>query len=177
MNILILGGNSKRHYEWIRDVKEVLEPLADEVRLHDYKHWTNDDPEADVAFEVSAAAKTVEDIGDYILVAKSIGTVISTFGISQGLLTPKACLFMGVPLQVIPERYPDFANDIAKLPHTIFLQNTKDPLGSSVDLEQYVQKAAPVDWRLTATAHNTHDYVNMDLITSLVQHLLDSTRA
>jgi len=175
MNILILGGNSKRHYEWIREVKTTLEPLVNEVRLHDYEHWTTNEPEADVTYEVSAAAKTAEGLGEYILVAKSIGTVISTLGISGGLLKPQSCLFVGMPLEVIPERFPRFNSNIAKLPQTIFLQNSNDPLGSSVELEQYIQKQPPKHWELATFAHNTHDYVNMELITQLVQQLLENS--
>jgi hypothetical protein len=177
MNILILGGNSKRHFEWIREVKKALEPLADEIRLHDYKHWSEDSPEADVEFEILAAAQTAEGLGDYILVAKSIGTVISTLGISRGLLKPRACLFMGMPLSVIPERFPDFGNDVTKLPQTIFLQNTDDPLGNSVDLENFIEKAPPENWQLVAANHDTHDYVNMKLIAQLTQQLVDATQA
>jgi hypothetical protein len=173
MNILILGGNSKRHYEWIREVKNALEPLVSEVRLHDYKHWVEDEPEANVEYEISAAAKTAEGLGDYILVAKSIGTVISTLGISKGLLKPKACLFMGVPLSVIPERFPNFNEDLAKLPRVTFLQNASDPLGASTELEEFINIQPPKDWQLTSFTHNTHDYADMELIATLTRQLFE----
>ncbi len=68
---------SQRHHEWVREVAAALRPEFEEVRLLDYKHWTEPETEMDLEYEVGQAAKLAEGLGGYIVVAKSIGTVVA----------------------------------------------------------------------------------------------------
>ena len=43
MKILILGGNSPRHYDWIRELGGYLEATGHQVILYDYQHWSKGD--------------------------------------------------------------------------------------------------------------------------------------
>lgn len=171
MNVLILGGNSKRHKAWVREVAVHLKDNFDEVQIHDYQHWQKDEREADVEFEVTAAATTAKDLGEYIIVAKSIGTVIALNAIAAHKLIPVACLFIGTPLSVIKEKYPNLKTLYSKLPPTTFLHNTQDPLGNSDDLKEFLSAHCHAKWNLIAVKDSTHDYTNFSTIRDLATKL------
>src|SRR5258706_12101649 len=100
MNALILGGESPRHYDWVRTVAEHLKPAFDKVVYLDYRHWSAGGG-SDIEYETAEVAKLTDDLGEYVIVAKSIGTVIATLGIASGTLKPARCVFLGLPLGLV----------------------------------------------------------------------------
>ena len=172
MNIVILGGNSPRHKQWIRDVKTALESSFDEVRLLDYKHWATGADSADIDYEITQTAKLVEDLDDYIIVAKSVGTIIAMTGCASGVLKPHALLLMGVPLRGYEDIATELSQAIAALPNVTFLQNENDPFGTSDEVEALIKKSPPKQWRLIKSAGDTHDYVDYATILRLCNELV-----
>ena len=171
MKILLLGGQSPRHYDWVREVREVLEEAGNEVVLHDYAHWLRDEPTIDFMAELNAVSTIAQEIeGDYIIVAKSIGTVLTAVGTMRGLLAPKACLLLGFPLQSFKDD-EDVATAIGALPLSIFVQNTDDPLGSYDELTDYLRPLAPATTVTVPLPGKTHDYMDFMLIAELVAKL------
>lgn len=171
MNIVILGGKSKRHYEWIRELKEQLQGLAEEVVIHDYKHWLTYSARVDINEELRRIARTVSSKEPYIIVAKSLGTVLATIGTSKEILDPRACVFLGTPLSVIKEEFPHFQENYHALPRTIFVQNENDPLGSSQELGVFLEAGHPYDWELITLPGDTHDYTDFDVLYKLLAGL------
>lgn len=171
MKALVLGGNSPHHRQWIRRVKQALEPDFEEVRLHDYHHWTTGAPNTDLECEIRKITKTIVDFDDYIIVAKSIGTAITILGNARGVITPKAALLMGLPLRSYMSGRPEVAESLAKLPKTIFLQNRDDPFGNSKDAASYIRSHPPTKWKIEVTDGDTHDYTDFDIIAKLANEL------
>lgn len=167
MNALIFGGMSPRHYDWVRQVSEVLKPHFDEVRLLDYAHWDKTEVEMDLEHEISEAQKLAEGLGDYIVVAKSIGTVVTTLAVKRGLLSPEYCVFMGFPLKAIESDVPEVESALPQLPPTHFLHNEQDPLGDADAVRGYLEAHAPEQYDLLVSPGNTHDYIDFKLITDL----------
>src|SRR5258708_1357816 len=97
MNALILGGESPRHYEWVRTVAEHLKPSFEKVVYLDYRHWSTGGG-SDIEFETAEVAKLTDNLNEYAIVAKSIGTVIATLGVASETLKPTRCVFLGLPL-------------------------------------------------------------------------------
>jgi len=168
MNVLILGGMSQRHYAWIREVAEVLRPHFAQVRLLDYAHWASD-TEMDVEHEITEAVKLAEDFGEYIVVAKSIGTVVATLANARGLLHPDYCVFLGFPLKVVVTELPEVADSLPKLPPVHFVHNEHDPLGDADAVKAYLEAHAPESYDLLVSPGDAHDYVNFDLILDLAK--------
>jgi predicted alpha/beta-hydrolase family hydrolase len=118
-------------------------------------------------YEIAQAAQLAEGLDDYVVVAKSIGSVLTTLAISRGLLHPQRCLFMGFPLRVVLDEFPQTGDALTQLPSTVFLHNEHDPLGASDAVRSYLAEHAPHKYELQTLPGDTHDYVNYNLIARL----------
>jgi len=167
MNILLLGGNSPRHHGWVRELQAHLQDGGDEVTLHDYRHWETGDENADVPYEIDAVSNLANAQEHYMVIAKSVGTVIATRAIAQGKIHPSACVFLGVPHSSLGKHLPDIRQDLGVLPPTVFAQNSGDPLGSADLVKEYVAQNHPATWEFVATPGETHDYSDFQLIADL----------
>ena len=172
MNVLILGGNSPRHYDWIRQLGAYLRAQGYEVRLHDYAHWDTGEPATDIDAELGRLRQELADVTEYVIVAKSIGTVIATIGVARGVLTPARCVLLGVPKDGVAGDTPAFLPSVGDLPPTTVLQNEHDPYGSAVAVEEWLKPHANASLRfVTIPTNTTHDYLDFALITDrLVVH-------
>lgn len=170
MNILILGGNSKHHYDWVRELAKALKSGKRKVVFLDYKHWQTDGSIL-IDDEINSAAELGDELGEYIVVAKSVGTIITALGVADGKLKPAGCLLLGMPLTIIKEYYPDFADKLTSLPRTVYLQNAEDPYGSAEMLEEYLEDKSPADYHMVTVPGDTHDYVNYTSIGEIVNDL------
>jgi predicted alpha/beta-hydrolase family hydrolase len=166
MNVLVLGGMSPRHHEWVRGVAEALKPHMEEVVFLDYRHWQTGE-EMDIEYEITQTVALAARLGEYIVVAKSIGTVITTLATSRGMLSSQRCLFMGFPLSVVEQYLPEVAEALKDLPPTTFLHNEADPLGSSKAVQAYLGAHTPPHFDFKVLPGSTHDYVDFNLITQL----------
>lgn len=169
MQALIFGGMSPRHQAWVREVSAALQSDFDEVRLLDYRHWDSQNSAMDMEYEIAEAVRLAEGLTDYVVVAKSIGSVLASLATARGLLVPRHCLFMGFPLRVVLEEFPETAKALPHLPPTIFLHNESDPLGTSEAVRAYVAEHAPRQYALQTLPGDTHDYVDFELIARLAQ--------
>lgn len=167
MNALVLGGMSPRHREWVRQVAEALKPHFEEVSLLDYQHWDSSESEMDLEYEISRAAELCQGLDSYVVVAKSIGTVVATLAISRALLAPEYCVFMGFPLKVVVSEVTEMETALPNLPPTHFIHNEQDPLGSADTVKAYIEAHAPERYDFLVARGGTHDYVDFKLITDL----------
>jgi len=168
MNVLVLGGMSPRHKEWVRQVASVLKPHFNEVRLLDYRHWDQEGAEMNLEYEITQTTMLAQDLGDYVVVAKSIGTVVAILANSRDLISPARCVFMGFPLKVVLATIPEVADALPKLPvDTTFLHNDHDPLGAAEDISAYISEHMPQAPVFMTMPGGTHDYIDFDLITRL----------
>jgi len=174
MQVILLGGQSPRHYEWVREVREALEFAGLPVVLHDYAHWLNGEHEINFEAELEALALVASDIDDdYVIVAKSIGCVLTAVALARGLIVPKACLFLGLPFKTASQN-KELPTGFAELPITIFAQNEKDPLGSFEEVAVFARPLVPELTVFAALAGSTHDYADFELIAALTLKLTKS---
>jgi len=167
MNALILGGMSPRHHGWVRDVASSLRPHFDTVRYLDYRHWQTGET-MDLEYEIAQSARIAEDLDEYVIVAKSIGTVAGTLASYRGLLLPKRCVFMGFPLSGVEGEIPEVADALPTLPRTTFVHNEFDKVGTSLAVHAYIEAHSPAEFDFRVVPGNdTHDYIDFELITKL----------
>ena len=98
MNALLLPGNSPRHVEWIEKLKLALVPHFQLIEAQHYRHWQRGEENADVDYEIGVAQKKASELNPYIVVAKSIGTVVAAKGTAEGKLQPDKLILLGVPI-------------------------------------------------------------------------------
>jgi len=121
----------------------------------------------DLEHEILESHKLAAGLDEYIVVAKSIGTVVATLAIKRGLLNPEYCVFMGFPLKLIVSEVPDMESALPQLPPTHFLHNEHDPLGDADSVKNYLEAHAPQQYDLLVSPGDTHDYIDFKLITDL----------
>ncbi|HSX36687.1 MAG TPA: hypothetical protein VLG13_01000 [Patescibacteria group bacterium] len=167
MDALVLGGESQRHYDWVRQVADSLRPLMDKVVFLDYRHWKTGEG-INIEHEIARAAKLTEELDEFIVVAKSIGTVVTTLANARGLIDPARCVFLGFPLKAVQQLFPEVARALPELPPTSFVHNEHDPLGNATDVQAFVQANAPREFRFYPIEGNdSHTYIDFEFLVKL----------
>ncbi len=167
MNALLLPGNSPRHAEWIEKLKQAISPYFQHVETQHYRHWHTNTEKADIDYEIKIAKNKMKQYGPFIIIAKSIGTVIAVRGVASGELIPEKLILLGVPIKSdVPKNL--FNNWLSKvtIPMT-FAQNAHDPLGSFDNLKANltIMNNTASFIKLSGT---THDYIDFDAIAKLI---------
>lgn len=161
MKTLILGGNSPRHYKWIRALGTYLESCGHKVVLHDYKHWSTGEKTANIDDEIAAIATLMRGEHDYAVIGKSVGTVITALATARGKLTPQRCVLLGIPYEGIAGATADFLPSLNALPGTVIFQNTDDPYGGAAVIRDHVLSQTDNDAiTFIETPGDTHDYLD-----------------
>lgn len=167
MDALLLPGNSPRHAAWVQELKQALAPHFDRVEAQQYKHWQTAVGNTDVDYEIGVAQQTAERLNQYMVIAKSIGTVIAIKATANKNLQPEKLILLGVPL------YGGMPKDLfgAWLQHItvpiVFVQNTHDPLGSFSDVKSAFENTGS-HVSFIELPGDTHSYVDFNAITKLI---------
>lgn len=176
MDLLILGGMSPRNQEWIRHVQKALAPMFDKTVLHDYAHWAAAATHMDMEHELNVLQSKVRKLDNYVIFAKSAGAVLSLKGITSKMLRPKACLFVGTPLDFARQHGHEIDSWLKRLDMPVtFAQNSHDPTGSYHELERFLRgHLHSPHYQTIELPGNTHDYNDMDKLNELMYRLLDA---
>ena len=103
MKLILLPGNSSHNKIWIEEVEKKLKDLFYETKIQYYSHW-KDNKNIDCDLEVSKLTKIVNNLGEHIIFAKSIGTYLVLRAISKNKIKPKKILFIGFPYKIFSKR-------------------------------------------------------------------------
>ena len=164
MKILILGGNSPQHYDWIRELGGYLEATGHQVILYDYQHWKTGASAADIDQELDQLEVLMANQDDYAVISKSIGTVIAAQGVATGVLRPSRCVLLGIPYDGIVARVSDFDDNLRQFPRTTVIQNEHDPFGNADIVAARLEAVQNPAITLVKTPGDTHDYLDFSLI-------------
>lgn len=86
------------HKAWIDQVEQSLSPLFDGSRKLYYSHWETGEALLDFDLELEKLVALTDGLDNYIIFAKSAGTLLTMRGVKEGKLNPSKCLFTGVPV-------------------------------------------------------------------------------
>src|SRR5581483_3101081 len=141
MNALLLSGMSLRNRDWITEVASTLKPLFKTTLVQAYEHWATGRT-MDLDIEEQSIKTKLPDLGnEYIIFAKSAGSVLGLRAIANGTLRPKKCIFCGVALGMAKKADLPIADWLAQANCPIlFIQNNNDPAASFSDLKTFVQQ-------------------------------------
>jgi predicted alpha/beta-hydrolase family hydrolase len=174
MNLLALGGESLRNQAWIHEVGEALQPMFEKVTVHDYAHWASGQSRIDLNHELNAVATAARELGEYIIFAKSAGSILSIKGIAKKDLRPRACLFVGLPLGMVKQLDGQVEGWLKALDvPVIFVQNSDDPHGSFQAVSTFLQEhMRSSNFRLVETPGDTHDYNDLPKVKELISDIM-----
>lgn len=174
MNLLLLAGNSNRNRAWIHGTEQGLASSFKQTFVQDYEHWQSGEDIIDLDLELNKASSLIPNDEQYLIFAKSAGSIIAIQGISEGRLTPKACLFVGLPLRFIEKLYLP-VNEWLRGIHIpiIIMQNDNDPVGSFDEVSNYLRGLSE-NITILISSGETHDYDDVTQINELLKSLTDS---
>jgi hypothetical protein len=166
MQLILLGGNSKRNQAWIHDVDSRLKPLFKKTAVLEYTHWETGAPMIDLDHELPKLESLANIFGtEYGIFAKSAGSLLTVRGIFEKKLAPKFCIFTGVAL--LWGREAGFSPDAWLKNYstpTVFIQKKSDPAAPAEILKHALEQAGAKNYRFLAIEGNNHDYEDLDLI-------------
>lgn len=172
MDALLLGGNSQRNREWINKVGSEVGDLFDQTLVHDYRHWSDGIDMVDIPYELEAIKKEVERLGDFVVFAKSVGSLMGLMLLADGSLRPTACVFAGLAIKLAEEDGIDVGGLLSKVSVPItFIQNTNDPVASFEKMKELVTNSGVPDARFVETPGDDHSYDDLGLIRDLLRGL------
>lgn len=172
MNLLILGGNSQRNQPWAEEVAGSMKDSFEATRVQNYRHWLQPGTNVDFEYEFDVMVQTAATMQHFKVFAKSIGSLLTLKGLAEKQISPVSCLLVGLPLRIIPKLDDDVAGWLQKvdIPVTI-AQNQADPQGSYAAVKQYVDRIGNPHIQVTALDGDTHDYLDLAKLKSLVTQL------
>jgi hypothetical protein len=173
MDLIILPGNSKQYNEqWLYDSEKKYAPVFDSTTTHIFKHWETGEQMVNLETEVAKLQQEVQSKENYVIYAKSIGTVVTIKAVAEGKISPKSCIFVGCPFSEMGE-YKNFSNWVKNFNmHTLFIQQTDDPFFKYSELEKFIDENDIQNYELVEIEGNNHAYDNYDYIRQLIVEFL-----
>lgn len=176
MNAIYLSGESIHNKDWIYDTQDKLAPLFDKTIVQNYDHWDAGTPEINLNSELEKLALNAQNIDDYIIIAKSIGTVLATEAIAKNLINPQKCIFLGVPINIIQKQGYPFAENLkfVNCP-VLFIQNSDDPVGKYRQLTEFINNLymPRLQYKIVELPGDTHNYIDYPKLLELTKQFIE----
>lgn len=173
MNLLLLSGNSYKNKAWIEQVEINGRHLFVDTYYQNYNHWINNKPEINIDLETERLKNLDITKKPYIVFAKSAGSILLTKAIFKGVLKPKACVVVGLPMAMIEKdnlKVNEWLNEVS-IP-IVILQHTKDPLGTYASVKDYLSTCKNANIALKELPGDTHDYLEHKEFVTVLKNLL-----
>ncbi len=173
MKLIIVPGNSPNHKEWAEKAKEEIGSLFDATQILYYSHWETENPILDFDLELEKLVQLTEGLDDYIIFAKSAGTILTMRGVQEGKLHPQKCLFLGIPIVWANEKgFPvkDWIENFSTA--TRIIQQEFDRTCSVQDLEKALEDYHISNYTLRVVPGSDHDYSDWELLLDEISALL-----
>ncbi len=172
MHLIILPGNSKQFNEkWLEESAEQYGDLFESTITHTYDHWENGAETISIDREVEKLVNTVKKLkGDYLIFAKSAGTVVTTKAIFEGKVKPAKCVFVGCPWDNFAYEQGDFEEWVKALTMPlIFVQQTNDMFFKYDQLEKLLEQFNLPNFELIEIEGENHAYDEYDFLKELLK--------
>ena len=154
MKILGLPGIKFETQKWMHDLLSEMHEFPFDFQIAQYRHWS-DDQDPDANFEAFCHANTAVDY----VIAKSLGTVISTIAFDSFNFKPRKAVFIGTPLQRHSANSFELLSKFINSVPTLFIQQTSDFNGSYLELTEVVQFHQNV--RIVEVPGDDHRYADI----------------
>lgn len=169
-NLIILGGNSKNNISWVKRITKIF---SNDYKTHGfyYEHWNND-KEINFDIELDKLKRIHNDINDYFIVAKSIGSIVTLMGIEKHIIKPKKIVIMGFPLELIKStnfNIDSLIDSAIKETKILVIEQKHDPLGSYEE----VYKSLPKHIKVIEISGHYHVYNNMNVIKPIIDSFFE----
>jgi len=169
MKVLGLPGVKIETKEWMQSLFSALGENSFESKVHLYRHWS-DDIEADIDHEASC----LENLSVDLVIAKSLGTLVTTHAFASFNFEPKTAVLIGSPLKRHGLHNYGLLKMFLESVPTHFIQQTSDFNGSFEQLREIVQPYQNAN--VTEVPGDDHIYGDIDELQKIIQSIF-SVRA
>jgi len=172
--IFYLGGRSKKNMNWIENVAKTFSIFFPKFEIIYYDSWIDESKNIDLDVETNKLSKFLEKENQFIIFAKSLGTIISLKALENINQKPIFCIFLGVPLNLLNEMNINskyyFKNIDFK---TVVVQDSEDPFASYEEMSNFLKEINNQNIRLLKENGEGHEYLNFenykDIISSAIR--------
>lgn len=168
MNLILLGGNSRNNKKWIETVEVYIKPFFETTTLLNYDHWQTGEWMISLNKEKEKLVEITKGMGSFAIFAKSAGSLVTVKAISEKLINPDKCIFVGVPLKWARKNnfdvdtwYKNYSTP------TLAIQHVSDPFASSQELTEFLTSLTSTV-QIETLPGDTHDYDEFDTMTKLI---------
>ncbi len=170
-NVIILGGNTPNNISWIENMKRVYKKNYKVSTLF-FDHW-KDNTKIDFEKESEKLRALCKEQQDYIIIAKSAGSILAAQEIKNKRIHPKLLIVMGFPLKFALKNHiniKDLFNDIRKVCKILIIQQKFDPQGNSKTICDLLNENITIQ----IINGNKHVYANFDSIKKQVDDFIET---
>jgi len=161
--LLVLGGGSKRNEVWGNECAAAYKEYFDMTFFIHYDHWGTEEKNVNIEAELEKIKATVEGAaeGKWYVCAKSIGSILTLMATARGTITPKKCIFFGMPFSVVGESvlHNDFSIVSSCAVPTLAYHNHNDPT-ALYDVTKEVLTTHASSITLHTLSGDNHDYLD-----------------
>ncbi len=162
MKLVILPGNSKKANEqWEQRSAATFAQNVPEkdIYQHRYEHWDSGAKIINFDAELERLMEALKDEKEYVIFGKSAGAMLAIYGVSQGKLTPKKCVFVGVPTKWAKEQQFPLEQwlETFDAPTTV-IQQSEDPYATPAELQELLTQLKKENITLSEIPGNDHGY-------------------
>ena len=150
--IVLLGGNSRENKDWI---ERIARSLPFPTHTLNYEHWKNNAALINIDTEVAR----LQEVKPTVIFAKSAGILVTLKGVHEKKITPRYCIFAGVPLHWSRKNNFPLEDWLTgwNIP-TTFIQNSHDPACSAEELNKLLTDCKVKNAQIVVLRGETHDY-------------------
>ena len=118
--------------------------------------------------EIEKLREEVKDSDDYIVCAKSAGTIVTICSVDMGILKPSKCVFVGMPLSLDDADSKEYIDKLQNFNvPTLVIQKTNDPIASFQTVSEVVKNIPNI--KLVEIEGDNHKYDDFELINKLAK--------
>jgi hypothetical protein len=159
MKLIIVPGNSGVHKEWADKAKEEFGPLFEDTQILYYSHWGTEQEILDFDLELEKLVGITQDLTQYVIFAKSAGTLLVMKGVLEGKLHPVKCLFVGIPFSWATWKEIPFETWVKNFPTPVrIIQQEYDSTCTAEELEKSLKAYGVEHYTLKVIQGENHDY-------------------
>jgi hypothetical protein len=181
MNIVLLGGNAVINKGWVEDVARNLGDMFGKAVVQDFIHWQKGEEDIHMEEEVAELVRITEGWDEYIVFAKSIGTIVVLKALYGKRISPKKLVFLGFPYEHSKEKgyETDGYLEALSVP-TLFIQKSEDWAMHYDDLEKLVKEKVKGKYELLkyhrdGELDTEHHYADIGYLRSLLKEWIDES--
>lgn len=171
MDLIILGGNSVDNVKWIEKIEILLKPYFRSTQIQYYEHWKSDLELINLDKEIEKLIENTKSKEQYIVLAKSVGTLVTSKAIFEQKISPIRCFFMGIPINWAYKYNFDIDNWFKNFkPSLTIIQHTNDPITPAQELRNFLKDENAIDYNFIELPGNDHYYQELNKIADLVKN-------